>query len=190
MTIQGSLFLRGSHPIIILSRLCVPFVIGYSLTQTQMETMRARLCTPEECLKFPKHPQVALNDYLTEKGKQEPIILHKSPDGETLYLWTKGILPSFSGERPKFQVPPLDLAKYPEFEGLGDVKPDCIEWPVYFDIPDWFYPRLTKYAKHWQARLREKQKRLANAQPASNPALLVPPCPPKPPARPTMDTVP
>ncbi|KAJ7666262.1 hypothetical protein DFH06DRAFT_1323393 [Mycena polygramma] len=138
-----------SYPILIRSRPCVPYVLGYSLNQEQMHRLAKSLCTPEQLSRHPDYPEFALN---------------KEADGGLYFLWVKGVIPSFNEQKPKIRVPPVDFNVYPELHGLGpEVKGRCIVWPHYFALPDWFRPRLTRYAlkwekkKHWQ-RQREVEK--------------------------------
>ncbi|KAK7025870.1 hypothetical protein R3P38DRAFT_3531825 [Favolaschia claudopus] len=143
-----------SYPISILSRPCIPFVIGYSVTHAQMVDLGTRLCTEEQQRKVPERPDVA---------KDEAVIRHQEPDGEIRYLWVKGVVPSFSGECPKVEVPPLDFSVYPTLEGLEDVRPRCIVWPNQLCVPDWFCPRLTSFVKFLAERREKKRAQLASA---------------------------
>jgi hypothetical protein len=56
--------LSMSYPITILSWPCIPYVISYSLSYTQMLELVPRLCTSKQLALVPGHPEVALNQYV------------------------------------------------------------------------------------------------------------------------------
>ncbi|KAJ7689123.1 hypothetical protein B0H17DRAFT_1135181 [Mycena rosella] len=118
-----------SYPIRIASSPCVPYVIGYSLNYTQAMELAPRLCTPEQLSINPPFPEVALNMYMESNNIQEGFLRYKEV---VYYLWIKGVLPSFDGKKPAFRIPPVDLERYPGLAGVGDVKPRCIKWPIYY----------------------------------------------------------
>ncbi|KAJ7707660.1 hypothetical protein B0H17DRAFT_1033474 [Mycena rosella] len=147
-----------SYPIHILSSPCVPYVIGYSLNYAQMLQLAPRLCTPEELNLVPDHPEVALNQHLVSGKIQQAFLPYKEADGLVYYLWIKGVLPSFSGKKPTFIIPPVDLKVYPDLAGLGHVKRRCIIWPIYLALPTWFYPRLTTFTQMQLEKQKKKQQ--------------------------------
>ncbi|KAJ7139669.1 hypothetical protein C8R44DRAFT_975430 [Mycena epipterygia] len=147
-----------SYPIDILSSPCVPYVIGYSLNYSQMTQLVPKICTPDECRLVPDHPEVALNQHLVAVKTQEAFLPYKETDGLIYYLWIKGVLPSFSGNKPTFKIPPVDLEMYPDLAGLGHVKRRCIVWPIYLAVPMWFYPRLTAYTRMQMEKQKIKQQ--------------------------------
>ncbi|KAJ7132265.1 hypothetical protein C8R44DRAFT_773584 [Mycena epipterygia] len=149
-----------SYPIDILSSPCVPYVIGYSLNYTQMVELAPRLCTPKELSLVPDHPEVALNQNMVANKTQQAFLPYKEADGLVYYLWIQGVLPSFTGKKPTFFIPPVDLDRNPSLAGLGHVKRKCIIWPIYLAVPVWFYPRLTAYVRFHQERQKKKQQEL------------------------------
>ncbi|KAF7374857.1 hypothetical protein MSAN_00371700 [Mycena sanguinolenta] len=134
-----------SYPITILGAPCIPYVIGYSLNYNQLCVAARVLCTTDQLNVAPDHPEFAMNLHLTEKGSEQLILRYKEGNGRYYYLWVKGVMPSFTGKKPAFRVPPVDYSRYPSLEGLGEVKPRCIQWPLRMAVPQWFPSRLESY---------------------------------------------
>ncbi|KAJ7666260.1 hypothetical protein DFH06DRAFT_270832 [Mycena polygramma] len=147
-----------SYPIYIRSRPCVPYVMGFSLSQEQMVELAKHLCTDEERSHLPDCPEVALNKYLKAKELQEGFLPYREPDGVLRFLWIKGVIPSFNGQKPKLRLPPVDYEEYPFLEGMGEISSQCIMWPRYVALPDWFLPRLYNFVIKWETKRQQQRE--------------------------------
>ncbi|KAJ6479288.1 hypothetical protein C8R47DRAFT_1137688 [Mycena vitilis] len=149
--------LNTSYPIIIASRLCIPYTIGYSLSHRQMLELAPRLCPLELVSRYPDAPDTAINHHLLD-AKAEKVFLRHQEDGELRYLWVKGVVPSFNGKPPPYRILPVDYERDPALEGLGEVRGACVVWPEQLYIPEWFYHRLNSVVKHSIEKNKLKKK--------------------------------
>ena len=117
------MFSRKIHPI--------PYVFGAALNSDQLRTLAELKCGATGIERYRGHHATALNNIYHEQGIQECFLLYREPGShENLYLWVQGVVPSFNGTKPTFDVPCLDY-KYPEMKSIGYIGLKCLAWPKY-----------------------------------------------------------
>lgn len=109
----------------------VPYVFGAVLNSEQLRALAELKCSPEHIERFLGKYALSLNWQFHNEGIQECFIhCGMSDSGEDLFLWVQGVLPSFTGEPPKFDPPRLEH-RYPEMKSIGYVGVKCMKWPRY-----------------------------------------------------------
>jgi hypothetical protein len=108
-----------------------PYVFGAVLNSDQLRTLAELKCGAKLIERCQGYHATALNHYCHDQGIQECFLLFGEPGSDDdLYLWVQGVVPSFNGTKPKFDLPCLDH-KYPEMKSIGYIGLKGFEWPSF-----------------------------------------------------------
>ncbi|KAJ6595649.1 hypothetical protein DFH09DRAFT_1357575 [Mycena vulgaris] len=125
----------------------IPYVLGFSLTASQMRTVAHTLLEQETvapCLDDHDY-HCALVEF-ARTANEEWAFLRTMDDGsdETRYLWVLYVVPSWDGRHPPHAMPEETVRRVKDAFKFQEVEIRCQRWPETVPVPQWLFSSMRK----------------------------------------------
>ncbi|KAJ7706174.1 hypothetical protein B0H17DRAFT_1192695 [Mycena rosella] len=108
-----------------LQPICVPFVLGFLLTYTQLRAVAAKWLSHEVLASCKDDYTLHFRVVDVVQAKKERCTFLRTTDnsGEPRCLWVLRVIPSFDGKRPKYRMPEASIQRVLNAFGFDTISP-------------------------------------------------------------------